>query len=96
MNRARVLVLAFAALAVGGCADNILKERPATRTVKTAAANKVAFSVNSRGQSTVCGSYRRQLAQVKRAQLVPSSAQHRDELKAKELSLNAVIADACE
>ena len=95
MNRARVLVLAFAALAVGGCADNILKERPVTRTVKTAAP-KVGFSVSSRGQSTVCGSYQRQLAQIKRAELKASAAQALNELKAKELSLNAVIADACE
>ena len=96
MNRARVLVLAFAALAVGGCADNILKERPVTRTAKKGTANKVAFSVNSRGRSTVCGSYQRQLAQVKRAELAPATARQLDELKAKELSLNAVIADACE
>jgi hypothetical protein len=96
MTRVSVLVLALAALAAGGCADNILKERPVTRTMKTAAANKVAFSVNSRGQSTVCGSYRRQLALVKRAELMRSSAQHLEEWKAKELSLNAVIADACE
>ncbi|MFL5494860.1 MAG: hypothetical protein ACJ8DC_10805 [Gemmatimonadales bacterium] len=95
MNRARLLVLAFAALAAGGCADNILKERPATRTVKTAPTNKVAFSVNSRGQSTVCGSYRRQLAQIKRAEL-KAAGQQLNELKARELSLNAVIADACE
>jgi hypothetical protein len=64
--------------------------------VKTAAPKKLAFSVSSRGQSTVCASYQRQLAAVKRAELAPSSAQHRDELTAKELSLNAVIADACE
>jgi len=96
MNRARVLVLAFAALAVGGCADNILKERPTTRTVKTAAANKVAFSVSSRGQSTVCGSYQRRLAQIKRAELKASAGQQLNGLKARELSLNAVIADACE
>jgi hypothetical protein len=96
MNRARVLVLAFAALAAGGCADNILKERPVTRTAKTAVANKVAFSVSSRGQSTVCASYRRQLAQIQRAQLAKLLTQYRDELKTKELSLNAVIADACE
>jgi hypothetical protein len=96
MNRARVLVLAFAALAVGGCADNILKERPVTRTVKTAATNKIAFSVSSRGQSTVCGSYQRRLAQIKRAELKASAGQQLNELKARELSLNAVIADACE
>jgi hypothetical protein len=95
MNRARVLVLAFAALAVGGCADNILKERPVTRTAKTAP-NKLAFSVSSKGQSTVCGSYRRQLAQIKRAELKASAGPQLDALKSKELSLNAVIADACE
>jgi hypothetical protein len=96
MNRARVLVLAFAALAVGGCADNILKERPVTRTVKTAAANKVAFSVSSKGRSTVCASYQRQLAQVKRAELVWRTTKELQNLKSKELSLNAVIADTCE
>ena len=96
MTRAFVLVLALAALAAGGCADNILKERPVTRTAKPAAANKVAFSVNSRGQSTVCGSYQRQLAQVKRAELKASAGQQLNALKARELSLNAVIADACE
>jgi hypothetical protein len=95
MNRARVLVLAFAALAVGGCADNILKERPVTRTVK-APTNKVAFSVSAKGRSTVCASYRRQLAQVKRAELVWKTAKELEGLKSRELSLNAVIADACE
>jgi hypothetical protein len=96
MNRARILVLAFAVLAVGGCADNILKERPVTKTVKTGAANKVAFSVNSKGRSTVCASYQRQLAQVKRAELVWKTTKELQALKSRELSLNAVIADACE
>jgi hypothetical protein len=51
MIRARVLVLAFAALAVGGPADNILKERSVTRTVKTGAAKKLAHLVNSKERS---------------------------------------------
>ena len=50
-------------------------------------------------QSSVCAAYRRQLTQVKREQgmaLLNPHAWSMQDLKAKELSLNAVIADACE
>ena len=97
MTRASAVALALTAvLAVTACADNILKERPVNSAAKpTAIAPR--FSVNGKGQSSVCAAYRRQLTQVKSQQSFAAIA-HRstDALKAKELSLNAVIADACE
>jgi len=44
----------------------------------------------------VCGAYRRQLRTVQLRLMTQSGKAHADALKAKELSLNAVIADACE
>ena len=100
MTRASAVALALTAvLVVTACADNILKERPVNSAAKRAAAPAPKFAVTTKGQSSVCAAYRRQLAQVKREPgrwrydrgwSVPRM------LKAKELSLNAVIADACE
>ncbi len=90
-------LLVFAILASVGCADNILKERPAARLSRTAGP-KPTFSAagSAKGVSSVCGAYRRQLRVVQLRQLTQSGKARADELKAKELSLNAIIADACE
>ena len=98
MSRIPAVALALtAALAVTACADNILKERPVHSVAKPAAATAPKFSVTTKGQSSVCAAYRRQLAMVKSQEGFAVLA-HRStaDLKAKELSLNAVIADACE
>ena len=87
-------LVAIVSIGVVACADNILKERPVKRAVKVAPA-KPSFSVVA-GQSSVCASYHRQLNQVQAAQSLSSVASELDALRAKELTLNAVIADACE
>ncbi len=98
MSRVPLLALALVTL-VGttGCADNILKERPVNRTA-TAVVKKPALSLSaaSNGQSSVCAAYRRQLLQVTRLLTAAHLEQRKQELNSKQLSLNAVIADACE
>ena len=98
MSRAPLLALALMTL-VGttGCADNILKERPVNRPT-TAVVKKPALSLSgaAKGQSSVCAAYRRQLLQVTRLLSNAHLAQKKQELTSKQLSLNAVIADACE
>jgi hypothetical protein len=91
------LVLALASLVTVACADNILKERPSTRVSRTSAL-KPSFSATgaARGESSVCSAYRRQLRVVRLRQQTASGKAVAEELKAKELSLNAIIADACE
>jgi len=96
MSRLSIAALVLvASVAVVACADNILKERPTAKAVRTASP-KAAFAVtgSAKGQSSVCAAYRRQLrvVELRRAALKGQS----DELKARELSLNAIIADACE
>jgi hypothetical protein len=96
MSRLSIAALVLvASVAVVACADNILKERPTAKAVRTASP-KAAFAVtgSAKGQSSVCAAYRRQLrvVELRRAALKDQS----DELKARELSLNAIIADACE
>jgi hypothetical protein len=96
MSRLSIAALVLvASIAVVACADNILKERPTAKAVRTASP-KAAFAVtgSAKGQSSVCAAYRRQLrvVELRRAALKGQS----DELKARELSLNAIIADACE
>jgi len=96
MSRFSIAALVLvASVAVVACADNILKERPTAKAVRTASP-KAAFAVtgSAKGQSSVCAAYRRQLrvVELRRAALKGQS----DELKARELSLNAIIADACE
>jgi hypothetical protein len=90
-------LLLVASLASAGCADNLLKERPAAKATRTSTV-KPTFSAagSAKGQSSVCAAYRRQLRVVQLRQLTPSGKAIAAELKAKELSLNAVIADACE
>jgi hypothetical protein len=98
MSRVPLLALALVTL-VGttGCADNILKERPVNRTA-TAVVKKPALSMSgaATGQSSVCAAYRRQLLQVTRLLTAAHLEQRKQELSSKQLSLNAVIADACE
>jgi hypothetical protein len=95
MSAATLLVLV--SLASVGCADNLLKERPTTKAARTAAL-KPTFSAagSAKGESSVCSAYRRQLRVVQLRQMVQSGKAIAGDLKAKELSLNAVIADACE
>jgi hypothetical protein len=98
MIRLRATALLVAVFTVSAaCADNLLKERPTTR-VAASNAVKPTFSAtgSARGGSSVCSAYRRQLRVVQLRQLTQSGKAHSAELKAKELSLNAVIADACE
>lgn len=98
MFRLSVTVLvAVTCVAVVGCADNILKERPSAKAVRTTAA-KPAFAAmgKARGESSVCAAYRRQLRVVQLRQTTSAGKAQADQLKARELSLNAIIADACE
>ena len=90
-------LLVLASLASAGCADNLLKERPTTKAARTTAL-KPTFSAagSAKGESSVCSAYRRQLRVVQLRQAVQSGKAIAGDLKAKELSLNAVIADACE
>jgi hypothetical protein len=98
MSRLSAIALALAtALMVAACADNILKERPAAKATSTA--TPPSFSVSgaaAKRQSTVCAAYRRQLKQIQNAQVFHGLEAQKEQLKARELSLNAVIADACE
>jgi hypothetical protein len=100
MTRAPAVALALTAvLAMTACADNILKERPVNSAAKPAASTAPKFAVATKGQSSVCAAYRRQLAQVKSEQVIAALSPHAynlQDLTTKELSLNAVIADACE
>jgi hypothetical protein len=82
-------------VAVVACADNILKERPSAKAVRPAG-TRASFAAkgSAKGQSSTCSAYRRQLRVVQlRRQTQPDQA---EQLKARELSLNAIIADACE
>jgi hypothetical protein len=90
------LVVVVAVLSVA-CADNVLKPRQTAKAVSTAAA-KPAFSAvgSATGESSVCAAYRRQLRVVQLRLAVQSGKAVADQLKAKELSLNAIISDACE
>jgi hypothetical protein len=90
-------LLMLASLASAGCADNLLKERPAVKAAQTSGV-KPTFSAagSAKGESSVCGAYRRQLRVVQLRLALQSSQAIAEELKTKELSLNAVIADACE
>jgi hypothetical protein len=99
MSRVPLLALVLVSLVgTAGCADNILKERPVTKVVAAATVAKPAFSVSgsAKGQSSVCAAYRRQLLQVTRLLTAAHLEQRKQELNSKQLSLNAVIADACE
>jgi hypothetical protein len=90
-----VVVAAFVTVA---CADNILKERPSTKAARATAAAKPAFSAAgaAKGQSSVCAAYRRQLRVAELRRATTSDKGLAAQLQAKELSLNAIIADACE
>jgi hypothetical protein len=90
----RVLVFSLVLLVVSACADNILKERP----VRTAGSQQsvTSLSATSKSHSSICAAYWRQLHQVQVAQSVKVLSSRKAELRSKELSLNAIIADACE
>ena len=96
MSRLSVAVVALVcSVAVVACADNILKERPSAKAVR-ASSTRASFAAqgSAKGQSSTCSAYRRQLRVVQlRRQTRPDQA---EQLKARELSLNAIIADACE
>jgi hypothetical protein len=95
MSAATLLVLA--SLASVSCADNLLKERPTTKAVRTTGVRPTFSAAGSaKGASSVCGAYRRQLRVVQLRQVLKPAKAVADELKAKELSLNAIISDACE
>jgi hypothetical protein len=96
MSRLSVAALVVvASVAVVACADNILKERPSAKAVRATTA-KPAFAAmgKAKGESSVCAAYRRQLRVVQLRQATRKD--QADQLKARELSLNAIIADACE
>ena len=98
MSRLSVSVLVLVtSVAIVACADNILKERPSAKAVRSTAA-KPAFAAmgKAKGESSVCAAYRRQLRVVQLRQTTQAGKAQADALKAKELSLNAIIADACE
>lgn len=94
--RAAALLVALSLVFIA-CADNLLKERPTSRA-SAANAARPTFSATGavRGQSSVCSAYRRQLRVVQLRQRTESGQAQAEALKARELSLNAVIADACE
>lgn len=88
-------LVAMFSIGVVACADNILKERPVNRVAKTAASKATLSTAASvKKESSVCAAYRRQLRAVQIRRL--ASKLHAEQLKARELSLNAIIADACE
>jgi hypothetical protein len=89
----RVIVVALVLAGLSACADNILKERP----VRSASlASGASMSTGSKTQASICSSYRRQLHLLQVAKLMKSLRSQKEALQAKELSLNAVIADVCE
>jgi hypothetical protein len=89
----RIIAMSLILFVVSACADNILKERPA----RTTSAKGPAASLSvAKGHASVCGAYRRQLHQVQVVKGMKQLKSRAAELKAKELSLNAVIADVCE
>jgi hypothetical protein len=90
----RVIVASVILLGLVACADNILKERPVRSLSSRGSGVSLATAANS--HATVCGAYRRQLQQVKVAQSIRTLGSTKEALHAKELSLNAVIADVCE
>jgi hypothetical protein len=99
MSRISVAVLVLVASVAGvACADNILKERPVAKAVRTTATAKPGFAAmgKAKGESSVCAAYRRQLRVVQLRQTTSAGKALADQLKARELSLNAIIADACE
>jgi hypothetical protein len=89
----RVIVVSLILLGLSACADNILKERP-VRSSKIASGP--SMSTRSKTQASICRSYRRQLHLVQVSKLTKGLSSQKESLQAKELSLNAIIADVCE
>ena len=89
----RVIVVALILAGLSACADNILKERPVR---SSRIGSSPSMSTGSKTQASICRSYRRQLHLVQVAKLAKGLSSQKEALHAKELSLNAVIADVCE
>jgi hypothetical protein len=98
MNRVSAsALLVIASLASAGCVDNLLKERPTEKAARAAGVTPTFSAAGSaKGQSSVCAAYRRQLRVVQLRLMTKPGKAIAGDLKTKELSLNAVIADACE
>ena len=87
-------LLTILSIGVVACTDNILKERPVNPAAKAAASKAALSTASVKKESSVCAAYRRQLRAVQILRL--GAKLDSDKLKAKELSLNAIIADTCE
>jgi hypothetical protein len=96
IRRIACTLTAAALLGTTACADNILKERPVSRTTRTARAQTPSLSGATAGQSSVCAAYFRQLHQAQSGKMLAPTAAQREQLRVRELTLNAVISDACE
>ncbi len=94
-RRIASVLTAAALLGTTACADNILKERPVSRTTRTAR-TQPSLSGATTEESSVCAAYRRQLHQAQSGKVLAPTAAQREQLRVRELTLNAVIADACE
>ena len=70
--------------------------RPRARPAPAPRSRRSRRRARPEARASVCGAYRRQLRVVQLRQQTASGQAVADELKAKELSLNAIIADACE
>src|SRR5689334_12135149 len=67
---AAAALLVTVCLGSAGCADNLLKERPVSRTAQLSGARPTFSAVGSaKGESSVCGAYRRQLRLVQLTRL---------------------------
>ena len=95
-RRIACVLTALALLGATACADNILKERPVSRTTRRAPTQAPSLSGASVKESSVCAAYRRQLHQAQSGKVLAPTAALRDQMSARELTLNAVISDACE
>jgi hypothetical protein len=95
-RRIACALIALALLGATACADNILKERPVSRAARRAPAQAPSLSGSSTAESSVCAAYRRQLHQAQSGKVLAPTAALREQMRARELTLNAVIADACE
>ena len=65
MSRLSVAALVVTSVVLVACADNVLKERPSAKAVRSTAANAAFAAIGSaKGESSVCSAYRRQLRVV--------------------------------
>lgn len=98
MSRVSTAVwLVLASLVTAACADNILKERPTARVNRTSGPTPTFSAAGTaKGESSVCSAYWRQLRVLQLRRMTQPGKAEAEVLKARELSLNAIIADACE